>query len=310
MARLPRQERPIAKGGMTVNVDITDGPSVEITKDGPRASRIARVSGLLGDGASRLWWATNAPGIPKYGDHHPVILGLPLSRIHAVLASEGTTDIATVTLDYFYPTGGNMHFANVDGVRDAVLPQLEIVSTVQPAQTQRAYWAAPPRTEESDQPEPVWLRWREDPSLRIPAEEGPPGPWQYQGGQIDFQEPMMVFRYARREPSETYIGDKARAFIRHINSQAIFGDPNVPGTGDPPRTWLCTRIDGVSDDAGLTYNTTYEFQYRSETWDPVLVFTDPETGKPVPFPVWGESIRQVRVFPLANFFELGLSIPD
>lgn len=290
--------------------EITEGPSTEISKDGPRATRMYRVSGLLGDSAARLWWALNAPRVPKYGDLHPVILNLPVSRVSAVLASEGATNIATVTCEYFYPTGGNLHFANVDGIRDASLPQLEIVSTVQPARTQKAYWMAPPLGGESSTPMPVWLKWRSDPSLRYPPEEGEPGPWQYQGGDIDYQIPMMIFRYTRREPSDAYVGNKARQYVGTINELALFGDPNDEGSGDPPRTWLCSRIDGVSDDGGKTYNVTYEFQYNPETWDPVVVFVNPETGKPVPFPVWGESIRQVRVYRLANFFDLGLTIPD
>lgn len=289
---------PVGKGAVAT-VDITDGPSVELTKDGYRAVRVAKVSNLKGSGAARLFWAINAQGVPKYGEFHPVISNLPVGRIHAALASEGTTDIAIVTCEYFFPTGGNLHFANVDGIRESTLPQLEIVSTVQPAQTQNAYWAAPPQTEEAWGP--MWLKYRE---LGGPDEGPHPGPdgipYQYQGGDVQYQIPMMVFRFSRREPSDAYVGDRARNFVGTLNNEPVFGDP--------VRTWLCTRIDGVSDDGGITYNVTYEFQYNPETWDPVIVFTNPETGKPVANPVWGESIRRVRVYRLADFFELGLTI--
>jgi len=45
------------------------------------------------------------------------------------------------------------------------------------------------------------------------------------------------------------------------------------------RTWLCTGIGGRSQDNGLTYDVTYTFQYREDTWDETARFVDAGTGQ-------------------------------
>ena len=91
-------------------------------------------------------------------------------------------------------------------------------------------------------------------------------------------------------------------------------------TGDPDRTWLCTRIDGQSQDGGVSFVVTYEFQirrgpYLSEAtpptyqgWDAVVVYIDPETDKPIQEPVWGETIKLVRVYPEMDFAALNIGL--
>lgn len=245
-----------------VKVDIDDGPSVELTKDGYRAVRIARVFGVPGDGAVRLFHALNAKRVPKYGDLHPVIAGLPVSRVHAALES-GSTDIATVTCEYFYPTGGNMHFANIEDVRNAGLPQLEIISTVQPATTQFYL-------DDAGNKHQILLPYtRTDPETQTSTE------LPLQSGTVEYQLPMTVFRYMRRERTPVdMIRSTARQYVGAINSIAIFGEVGI-------HYWMCTRLDGVSDDAGQTSNVTYEFQRHPETWNPVAIYVDPDTQLPV-----------------------------
>lgn len=297
------QERTMPKGTtVDVTVDITDGPSVEISKDGPRATRVARVSNLPGGGADRLWFAINAVGVPKYGDSHPVIPGLPVSRVSAVLASEGTTDIATVTCEYFYPTGGNLHFANIEDIRSAPrsMPQLEITSTVQPTTTQF-------HLDDQNQYHQIVLPYTRHPPT---GASGPSQPLPLQPGNVEYQLPMMVFRFARREPADAYVGDAARDYVGTINSVAVFGETGV-------HYWMCTRIDGVSDDGGKTYNVTYEFQRNPDTWNPVVIYVDPNTQLPVtdaetlpPGLNVVNGIGRFRIYRATDFNGLGLNIPD
>lgn len=277
----------VFKGFDEVRVDITDGPSVEVSKDGPRAVRIARVFGLQGTGAARLWFAISANPVPQYGDEHPVIAGLPVGRVSAVL-EEGSTDIATVTIEYFYPTGGNLHFANVHDVRTASLPQLEITSTVQPSTTEFNYVGGVR--------EQIYLDYvRRDPE----GETSTPLPTQT--GKVDYQLPMTVFRYMRREPADAFIGEKAREFVGTINS-------NAPMFGDGVHYWMCTRLDGVSDDAGQSYNATYEFQRHPDTWDATVIYVDPVTGRAVPDPEPLVGIKTVQIYREADFERLNLTI--
>lgn len=289
-----------------VIVDTTDGPSVEITKDGPRATRTSTVKGLRGNGAARLWWAINAPRVPRYGDEHPVIRGLPVSRVYAALASERTTDIAIVTCEYYHPTGGNLHFANIAEVRDSSLPQLEITSTVQAATTQFYLDAQGGKHQ-------ILL-----PYTRTNEETQTSEVLPLQAGTVEYQLPMTVFRYMRRERTPVdVIRDKSREFVGTIDAvSAIHGTP-IFGEG-ATNFWMCTRLDGVSDDAGRTSNVAYEFQRHPETWNPVLIYVDPLTQLPVIDPdvdslgvavnATANGIGRFRIYQEKDFERLELTI--
>lgn len=270
-----------------VKVDIDEGPSVTIDQDGPHATRVARVFGLRGTPSARLWYATQAPGVPQYGDHHPWIEFLPVSRVHAVLASEGTTDIATVTIDYGFSPGGvgsPTYFDNEPS--DTALPQLEVLTTVQLAQTQF----------DVNRVQIVVSRIIEDPDTQTSTVIE-------QAGSVDYQLPMETVRYMRREVQNPQ--GKARLYVGTINGTGVFNDG--------PHYWMCTRLDGVSDDGGATFNVTYEFQRNPDSWDPWIIFTDPETGKPVVLTpeeaTSGETVKQVVVYRQMDFWALNLTLP-
>jgi hypothetical protein len=76
------------------------------------------------------------------------------------------------------------------------------------------------------------------------------------------------------------------------------------------RTWLCTGIGGRSQDNGLTYDVTYTFQYRADTWDATIRFIDPGTGQAPADLVAGTGYKDVEVYPLADFNLLGLGEGD
>jgi hypothetical protein len=66
-------------------------------------------------------------------------------------------------------------------------------------------------------------------------------------------------------------------------------------------TWLCTGIVGRSNDGGLSYATTYTFQYRADTWKAVVVFIDPNTGVPPDDLVVDTGIKNCEMYPITNF---------
>lgn len=272
-----------------VKVDIDEGPSVTIDQDGPHATRVARVFGLRGTPSARLWYATQAPGVPRYGDHHPWIEFLPVSRVHAVLASEGTTDIATVTIDYGFSPGGigsPTYFDNEPS--ETALPQVEVLTTVQPATTQFELGIA------GDKRQIVVSKMV---NVEDEAETE-------QAGSVEFQLPMETVRYMRREVQNPQ--GKARLYVGTINSTGVFNDG--------PHYWMCTRLDGMSDDGGATFNVTYEFQRNPDTWDPTVIFTDPETGKPAVLTQneinLGNAVKQVTIYRQTNFWLLNLTLPE
>lgn len=268
-------------------VDIDDGASFTIDQNGPHAVRTAYVWGLRGSPAARLYYATMAPGMPRYGEYHPVVPFLPVSRVQADLI-KGTTDQATVTINYDFATGGSQYFMNEPGDTIATLPQLEILTTVQPARTQ---FEIDPATGIKKQIVVSYIDIDHETGTETLVE---------QGGSVEYMLPMETVRYMRREARDPQ--HKAREYIGTINVYNVFGDS--------PHMWMCTRLGGPSDDGGATFNVTYEFQRHPDSWDPVVVPTDPETGQPrVLSDVDAALIRPHRIYDLADFWTLNLTLP-
>lgn len=297
---LPRGVEPFP----TVNADQViphiEGARYWVDRDGPHVIQVAQVSGLTGNPAARLRRATQAPGIPRYGHVHPDILFLPVTNIEAVFADKGTSDIAIITITFgFLPAGGApTYFTNEPS--ETTVPQLEILTTVQPSTTEFEIGPAGDKRQ-------IVL------ATHLPLEEGQEGPpalGKEQSGSVEFQQPMETVRYMRREARSPQW--KARLYVGTINQTGVFDDA--------PHYWMCTRLDGVSDDGGATFNVTYEFQRNPDTWDPVVIATDPETGQRVVLTDWEiinglagldphPSIRQVTVYRQTNFWLLNLTLP-
>ncbi len=74
----------------------------------------------------------------------------------------------------------------------------------------------------------------------------------------------------------------ARDFVGRTNDGAWDLAP-----GDGPNTWLCTGIEGISNDNGLTYVITYSFQFRQDEWNHTVIYMDPNTSRPPPDVAFG-----------------------
>ncbi len=90
------------------------------------------------------------------------------------------------------------------------------------------------------------------------------------------------------------------------------GKLNVAGWWLEPdaatKTWLCTGIGGRSQDNGLTYDVTYTFQYREDTWDADIRFIDPGTGDTPSDVVDGTGFKTVQIYKTADFNLLELHL--
>lgn len=275
--------------GITFHID--EEASFTIDQNGPHAVQTAYVKGLRGSPAARLYYAAMAPGMPRYGNFHPVISDLPVSRVHVNLI-QGTTDQATVTINYGFPTGGDQYFVNDPD--DETLPQLEVSSTVQPVTTQ---FEIDPVTGVPKQIIVAYL-------LPPPAgEPGPTGPIK-QAGSVEYMLPMETVRYTRRERDNPQ--DKAGDYVGRINSRGVFGDE--------AHMWLCSRLGGPSDDRGASFNVTYEFQKNPDSWDPFVTPTDPVTGQlrvlTADDLALVDGARHVQIYRTADFWELNLTLPE
>lgn len=123
--------------------------------------------------------------------------------------------------------------------------------------------------------------------------------------QAEYLNPLVVMRVERTESGSPE--QVARRFVGTVNS-APLGIGSSGLRKDDPRTWLCTRIDGTSNDGGQTYHVTYEFQYNPASYDFHAVFINPETGQPQFDPdfITGEEEQNYRVYDEADFNDLGI----
>lgn len=99
----------------------------------------------------------------------------------------------------------------------------------------------------------------------------------------------------------TILTTRATAYVGTVN-QAAWTLRSL----DASRTWLCTAITAESSNNGASYDVTYEFSYRIDTWDSTVVFIDPNTGKP-PKDLDSDSKKTVQMYPETNFNTLNLS---
>lgn len=111
--------------------------------------------------------------------------------------------------------------------------------------------------------------------------------------------PSVILRVQRIESGSP--DQKARAFVGTVNS--------TPLDRDAAGTWLCTRIDGTSNDGGNEYNVTYEFQYNPRGWFFVAEWIDPDTGLPLDSSKWNTNEEKVafEVYDSADFSALGIT---
>lgn len=265
---------------MSIVIDVIEGGALTETEDGYEATRIAIVSGLSGNPSALLYNAMNSGGVPAFSEPHPTI---PLLRCVSRSAQlQAGNDIAHITLVYKIPKPqqqppGPTGPGGAPGV-------VRIGSTVQSTTTQKDRFRAPISCTHTF---PATYEDAEFAGRKIT-----------QGVDVDVSVPQLVVSETRRE-SVTPI-HKARQFVGTVNAGTIWSGA--------PRTYLCTRIDGQTNDNGLTYEVAYEFQYNPQTWDATVVFRDPVTQRPVDAPVDGEGIKTVTIYEERDFGQLGLSL--
>lgn len=254
-------------------IDVVEGGSLSETQDGYEVVRIAWVEDLTGRAEERLYNAVRAAGVPRYGDPHPSIQNLRVVQRSA--AFEGGKDRVIVTLTYRVPQANESPPSDPAGNTQAGI--VRVGSTVQGGTTQKDVDG-----------DPIVVKHKLQGSTAFTT----------QGADVELSIPQHVLSETRKERSTP--ANTSRAFTGKVNQFAIWGGA--------ARTWLCTRIDGTTNDGGLTYEVTYEFQFNDQTWDATVVFRDPETGRPVDAPVAREGIKTVQVYQVANFAALGLSL--
>lgn len=108
-----------------------------------------------------------------------------------------------------------------------------------------------------------------------------------QGGLIDLEvhEPCFTIRFTviagevnGEDKNATEVMSYLMTFEGKINlSQYTFA--LIVGA---PYTWKITSVRGTTRDGGISYEACITYQYREATWDEVVPYIDPNTGKPPP----------------------------
>ncbi len=289
------------------------GPLVESLEfshglDGFSAKAKYVVEDIQGPAEFILPIALSATGIPGIGETYPGMNTLPVMLVTAVLADSSTT-AAVVTVEWGVPSGGGGEIPDPDDPDQPA--QIEISSTVQGGTTK--YDSGGKALLVTQNFEKL-LDEEDGGSETVPFDE-----WK----EVDMQRPMHVVRFSKLRNQSP--GDIAPKYLGFTNEVSIFGDP--------PGMWLCTRLDGSSNDGGLTYQTNYEFQRAPELrpenpsgvrlalpgggdqlgWDVVIALEGQFQVDGVLDPGIslsdGEGIKVARIYPQADFRRLnGLDV--
>ncbi|MAX26877.1 MAG: hypothetical protein CMJ19_20480 [Phycisphaeraceae bacterium] len=117
-----------------------------------------------------------------------------------------------------------------------------------------------------------------------------------QGARVTVLRPQTEISFTRLQT--THPASTSRQYAGTVNRTTIFeGEPG---------TWLCTSIDGDSEDGGVTFLVTYRFQYNAQGWQPTVSYTNPKTNRPPADLVNGVGIKQVNLYRQEEFKNLGL----
>lgn len=281
----PNRAIPVERPGVADSAQfVAQSERVERTLRGPRRIVKGYVRGLVGADDRRMWSATFATGIPNLGAPDDVAEGAILGRISIDQRTDSPSQ-AEAELEYGF--FAEDEFINDPGT-EPELAQIEVISTVVPVTTDYDVFGRPmilqhefQSFDDADQPLPP---------VRAPD----------QAGEVEYHLPNHVVVFRRREPdSPGATGrdgnfNKSKHYVGSINRDKVFGDQK--------HMWMCTRLDGRSDDGGQSYMVTYEFQRNEDSWNPVLVYRDPKTGAPVLDPKVSAKVKGNVVDPLDTVF--------
>jgi len=231
-----------------------------------------RVYGVVTTAGESLIDIIQDAGIPQYGDLYSVETGTPFMyalEITCQPENEQNT-IFTVTVNYGVPD-----FSQKPPSEDANDSTIQVGSSVSSSKTQKD----------------------KDGNQIVVALSGQPD----QVGDVDIQIPETVLVFERKESSSPFA--KSKTNVGFVNSASL-------GSGAyAARTLLCLGIDGTSTDDGETWQVTYRFQYRPDTWDALIVYIDPETDRPhddINLASAGAGWVSKRIYPEVDFSTLSL----
>ena len=265
---------------MSVEKDVLEGTNLGFGFQGYDAVEVIDVYGTTGSTVlERMYNAQLLNNVPLWGDLHPSI---PNMRVISKRVTPLGADATNVRIQIFWgrpePFTQPASTAAVD-------------ATVFSGVTIREF---------------PTLFDKDGVQLKTERTNGTETEVQTQIARINF--PVLVLGATRKEPTNP--ADKAATYVNTVNS--------IPIWGEAARRWLCTRLEGTSDDGGDSFDVTYEFQ-RSPLlrygpnitesysgWENVNVHS--VDGRPIENPTFGETLTITQVFEAQNFANLNLNL--
>ncbi len=263
---------------MTITVesaDVLEGSNFIVASSGMTATRIFVMRTDANETAAEVLLD---PAIPAHFAQHPDFNtgGTGYYPLYVLSRNaepaEGQPDLFRVIVEYGQPDAAEKPPAVSPTADDCVI---QISSSISTVKTQR---------DKDGNPIIVTLAGQPD-----------------QLGEVEIQTPVLSISFERKEATSAIT--KAIANDTHVNSVdvGIFA----------PRTLLCVGIESTSQDNGYSWQITYSFQYKADTWDATVVYIDPETDRPhknVDL-VTHDGELVVEVFQTADFSSLDLPWP-
>lgn len=255
-----------------LEADLIDGAALEERNGVLTATRAFMVTDIEGDRSEIGKKALEADGVPIYGAFHPKLPNLRATdRIPFILSPTQ----AKVMIGYKL-----WRLQDQRGALGAP-PKIRISASLQSMETNQDVFGkqitidfTKPGIDDSGN--------RYD--IDMPT----------QGGLVSIQVPQLVVEAQTVERESPF--KKSRRYLGKVNNDTF--------QGDPPYTWLCSRLDGDTTDGGLTYNVVYEFRRAIDTWDTTVVYQ--EEGQPAAGTTDGNGRKSIRIYESEQFGVLGL----
>lgn len=261
---------------MAVKVPLIDGSNWKLTRTGWTIIETAIVSEVVGLGPEVIFNAYQ----------QLVAFGIDINQPHPVVFDAFVTDIEPGAI-----SNDVVHFRVTYKQYEFPLSVIEVNSSVAQVETDKASDGTLVTVEYTY---PSDYEWNAD--LQ--------GVTKTQTGLLSKIQPEPAISITRRE---FILGidlvSKKLTFEGSVNEAGWELEP-----GAAPGQWLCTSIGGRSQDNGLTYDVTYTFQFRSDTWAETARFIDPGTGQAPADLVDGTGFKSVPIYDTADFNLLNLGI--
>ena len=246
-----------------VTIDYVDNHDGSKTRDGYQFTRKAIVEDLSSDSGDsdevRLYDAINNSGLPNIGDPHPAIATCTLNKIEAVAIEPNYIELKLI-----YSTKRLSLDPDVDDPASISMDS-SLVSTE--------------TSKDKDGENLVKMRY-----LHYQGDIKPDNPEEIFAS--DTYTPWVLPVVPKLIPSRIYMVRKKVAVsvsaLETINHTYQGTVNSVTWRGYGARKWLCLGISWYSEDGGLTYIITYQFQYNPNNYDVDVFWREPTTGK-VPF---------------------------